>query len=542
MGGVLSCVNSPHALLGVLLLAVSPLCAQVSGLKTINPSLPAGGSNYADFASAVAALQLAGVNGPVVFEIYDDAGPFSAPMTFNTVNVSWATTTTSGINGSNGTAVLVLADWAGASVSNTVTFRAAPGEHPVLDATGLSMGIFWNGADYTTVEGLEIHGATFDAVSLYSEAQHGQILNAAVRRCRIHDCGGSGVVIYGNLPHPQNVLIESNFFWNLQQTNAGGFNTLARFGYVSWRRQNGLVLRSNTFAVTSAVGPQFAVLGVNPGSSSETAPANISNNVVVKFVAANRPILLLADIGTLSGIPQVLDYNCWFDATGAPLAHSGPSGMVSSLNLSAWRSVSAQELHSLSIDPQLIDPTQGNLHVANGSPAIGAASPTSAGTDIDGEVRDAAPDMGADEALLGQLPAVQALGSGSLNSAGSTALLSAPILPALGNTGFALVLDQAPAGTNAWVFASIGTAAQPLTIASGCEVWLDINSMLMLVQAGVAPLGPMLTSTAGSTAFTLPLPQDPMLAGLVLGVQACMLDSGVANGFALSNALRLTLN
>ncbi|MSR74780.1 MAG: right-handed parallel beta-helix repeat-containing protein [Planctomycetes bacterium] len=535
-------MNTPRALLCVLVLGSSFLCAQMSGLRTINPSLPSAGTNYADFASAVAALQSSGVNGPVVFEVYDDAGAFTAPMTFNTVNVVWTTTLPSIVAGANGTAVLVLADWAGSSALNTVTFRAAAGEHPVLDANGQSMGIFWNGADHTSVEGLEIRGAVYDAISIYSEAQHGQVINASVRRCRIHDCGGSGVVIYGNLPHPQNVLLESNFFWNLQQTNAGGFNTLARFGYVSWRRQNGLIIRGNTFAVTSAAGGLFAVLGSNPGSSNETAPISISDNIVIKYAAASRPILTLQDIGTQSGIPQVMDHNCWNDATGAPLAHSGPSGNVVSLNLNAWRSVSARELQSMDTDPQLIDPIQGNLHVAAGSAVIGAGTSGSSAMDIDGDVRDYAPDIGADEVTLGQLPAVQVLGAGSLNSSGAVALLSSPQLPTLGNTGFAMVLDQAPANTNAWVFASVGTAAQPVTIAAGCHVWLELQSMMILVQAGVAPLGPLPTSASGSTAFTLPLPQDPALAGLVLGMQAVMLDSGVANGFALSNALRLTLN
>ncbi len=527
--------------LSCLLLLAAGLLAQVSGALTLNPAQPAGGTNYADFASLVTALQ-SGIAGPVVVDVFDDGGPFTAPMLFSTTNVNWSTGQQPASVAANGTAVLVLAQFPGSSNLNTLTIRAAVGETPVLDATGLSMGVFWNGADHVTLEGLEIRGAMFDGVSMYSETQHGLIDGAAVRRCRIHACGGSGIVIYGNLPHPQNVLIESNFFWNLQQTNGGGFNTLARFGYVSWRRQNGLVIRGNTFAVTSAVGSQFAVLGTNPGSITETAPLVISDNIVLKLSGGARPTLMLPDIGTVSGIPASMNHNCWHDATGGVLALSGPGGAVASLTLQAWQSVAQRDGASVTADPQLIDVANGDLHLAMGSPAIGAGSTGYLAMDIDGELRDAAPDMGADECLTMQLPVVQALGAGSINSSGNTALLSTPLLPSIGNAGFAVMVDQVPAGANVWLFASIGTAAQGQTLAPGITLWLDLPSMLALSQAGVAPFGPLPAGVGGSTGFALPLPPDPALNGLVLGLQACLLDAGVAAGYAVSNGLRLTIH
>jgi hypothetical protein len=527
--------------LACLLLVTAGSLAQMSGTYTLNPALPASSTNFADFASLVGALQT-GVTGPVVVEVYDDGGPFTAPMTFNTMNVNWSTVSQPPTAAANGSAVLVLAPFPGASATNSILIRAAAGESPSLDATGLSMGVFWNGADHVALEGLEIFGATFDAVSMYSESQHGQIDTAAVRRCRLHDCGGAGVVIYGNLPHPQNVLVESCFLWNLQQTNAGGFNTLARFGYISWRRQNGLVIRGNTFAVTSAIGSQFAVLGANPGSVNETAPLVISDNVVVKLAGASRPMLLLPDIGTVSGVPSSMNHNCWHDATNGVLALSGPNAAVASLSLQAWQSVSQRDNASIVADPQLLDPANGNLHLATGSPAIGSGSPGFAATDVDGEQRDAAPDMGADECLVAQLPSVQSLGTGSLNSSGAAAILSSTQVPTLGNAGFAVVVDQLPQAANVWLFASIGTSAQGLTLAPGIELWLDLPSMLALSQAGVAPFGPLAAGPSGSTGFALPLPADPALNGLVVGLQACVLDNGVAAGFAVSNALRLTLH
>jgi hypothetical protein len=199
-----------------------------------------------------------------------DAGPFTESSPFVTANGQYPPSN----------AVLVLRDWPGASPVNRVTFRPAAGEAPVLDATGQAMGIFWGGADYVTVEGLDIANAIFDGISLYAETTHGVALDPIIRRCRIHDCGGGGVVVYGNSSMPVNTLIESNFFWGLQRTNAGAFNTTGRFGYVTTRRSTNTRVIHNTFLMDTGTGARCCAIGGNPGNATEQPFAEVSNNIV----------------------------------------------------------------------------------------------------------------------------------------------------------------------------------------------------------------------------------------------------------------------
>jgi hypothetical protein len=54
---------------------------------------------------------------------------------------------------------------------------------------------------------------------------------------------------------------------------------------------------------------------------------------------------------------------------------------------------------SITANPRFVDIVGGDFHIADGSPAIDAAKPLGVLDDIDGQLRDASPDIGADEAL-----------------------------------------------------------------------------------------------------------------------------------------------
>src|SRR5262249_15254522 len=155
---------------------------------------PASASNFPSLTAAVAALNAAGVAAPVFIDVYDDAGPYTEAFPFTTSNGPFPPST----------AGLAFAQWPGVSSRNRLTFRAGPGEAPVIDAAGNAFGVYWNGADEVTLEGFEIRNAPFDAISLYAEASVGQALDPVISGCRIHDCGGAGVCIYGNTPSPVN--------------------------------------------------------------------------------------------------------------------------------------------------------------------------------------------------------------------------------------------------------------------------------------------------------------------------------------------------
>src|SRR5262249_31053823 len=152
--------------------------AQLAGTYTINPLLPVSPTNFRSLTAAVNALNGQGVAGAVWFDVYDDAGPYTESFPFTTVNGAFPPQT----------AGLKVAQWTGVSSQNRVTFRAARGESPVIDATANAFGVFWNGADYVTLEGFEIENALFDGVSLYTEDPLTPVTDAVIRRCRIHHC------------------------------------------------------------------------------------------------------------------------------------------------------------------------------------------------------------------------------------------------------------------------------------------------------------------------------------------------------------------
>jgi hypothetical protein len=267
----------------------------------------------------------------------------------------------------------------------------------VFEAAGQAMGIFWNGADYVTVEGIEIRNAIFDGVSLFSESIHGQAFSPTIRRCTIHDCGATGVTIYGNSARPQNTLIENNFFYNLQINNGGSFSTTARFGYVSGRRHDFSRVIHNTFYVTNSAGSGFCVIGDLPSGGVGSHYAEVSNNIIVKTTNATRPIYSFPDNpAATSGIPAVLDSNCYYDISGGPFS----MGTVAAPDFATWVTASLKDTLSLNTDPMLVSPGTGDLHLSAVSPCIDASLlPTGVLDDIDGDLRGLTADIGADEAV-----------------------------------------------------------------------------------------------------------------------------------------------
>ena len=529
--------------LAALAFVSTPAACQLAGVYSVNPAAAPSPFNFTLLGSAVTALVAQGVAGPVTFEIFDDAGPYTESNPFVTANTggTWAPSD----------AVLTLGVWAGASAANRVRFQPAPGEQPVLDAAGRAMGVFWNGARFATIEGLEIRNAIFDGVNLYTEASHGQVLDAEILRCRIHDCGGVGVLVYGNTPNPTNTLIANNFFWNLQLAPNTGAFTFARSGYISTRRQINTRVLHNTFLVNTGSGTTFAALQTEPscGTACVDTFGEVANNIFVKSVAASRPIFRYKDLGALTGVPPIHDSNCFLDTSGGPFAERINSGNVATIDpdLASWNVATAADANSLAADPMLVDPASGDLHLQPASPCIGAAVTAAGGVlvDIDGEARSASPvtgffDIGADE--VGNLASITFVGTGCAGFAGLVPTLSAASLPTLGNAAFAFDVAQARPNAPSYLFASAGVSGTPFYLGSGCNLYLDLPSLITFIQIGVIPFGPLNTSPAGTASFPFPIANAPALAGFSFAAQAMVIDGAVPLGITVTNALSVVVN
>jgi hypothetical protein len=138
-------INPPSATTPPTTLNQYKQLASMSGIYTIDNTLPTGGSNFNNFTDAVNVLNAAGLTGPIVFNVIADQ--------------SWAMTCPA----SPDNYAIKIANLT-ASETNTITFQKfGTGENPVLNITGTSSssdkGIWINGSDYVTFDGIDIMDA-----------------------------------------------------------------------------------------------------------------------------------------------------------------------------------------------------------------------------------------------------------------------------------------------------------------------------------------------------------------------------------------------
>lgn len=136
------------------LLVGGSLQAQLSGVYTINSSLPASGTNYTSFSAAATDLATNGVSGAVTFNVA--AGSY--------------------------TDILYLPAITGASATNTITFDGGDSATTTLayDATAGTQNavILLDGADHVSIKNMKItHSGTDDAwgIRLANRAEHNMI-------------------------------------------------------------------------------------------------------------------------------------------------------------------------------------------------------------------------------------------------------------------------------------------------------------------------------------------------------------------------------
>lgn len=512
-------MHFPHLLSVSLLALSSTLTAQMSGTYLINPLLPLGAQTFPTFADATAALASQGIGGPVEFLVYDDGGDYTESNPFVTSNGQFGVTSD---------AVLTMTQWTGASASNRVTFRAAPGERPVLDATGRSIGVFWGGADYVTLEGLEICNAGFDGISLYSEASHGTALDPIIDRCRIHHCNGTAVTVYGNSSQPANTLIQNCTMWSCQQTGGGAFGTTGRFGYICSRRSNGTRIVHNTFFVDTLFNnSSYCVIGARPSSVNEAPFAEISNNIIFKLVSSSAPIFRFhAATGSNVPLPPICDSNCFFDASQGTFALHGDGAAQTAATFGDWQLLGV-DTNSFDQDPLFRDAANADFHLMLNSPCRDTSTVATGVThDFEGQPRAAMNDIGADETSLADYVRI---GQGCAGTGGVAPELDLWSWPFLGNQEFTVGFENAQPNAIVGLFGSLGVNAGGAPIGAGCSAFLDPSSFVALSAST--------TSAAGSTSIVLPLPANPAFIAFNIGYQGLVLDAGAPLGFTVTNGI-----
>jgi len=133
------------------------------------------------------------------------------------------------------------------------------------------------------------------------------------------------------------------------------------------------------------------------------------------------------------------------------------------LTLANWRTATAQDANSISVDPQFVNPTGTaatlNLHIACGSPARNSGIPIAGiTTDFDNDTRNATtPAIGADEPILSSPTALSAV-SRKVHGATGSFDVNLPL------SGLAGIESRSGGGSNAYQI--VFTFSSPVNVAS----------------------------------------------------------------------------
>lgn len=373
---------------GLRLPAVS---GEYNGPKVLlrHGTLDVGGGNmdFTTIAEAVAFLKTCGMDGHVVLNIF--GGTYAHSGTNDLTISSLSTQTTAYISGLG---------------TYNLTFRAAPGQTPVIAPVGTSTRAFaLVAANNVTVEGLTIVCGTGQPINInYSGVIYPT--DVIIRNNKITWTGTSSTpAIYAG--YTQNLLIEGN---TVTTTGAAGVGiTLQRTMLPATVRNNAIYSPASTYygvyhqgATATDAMEYWYNNSISMGATGSTCFmfTNLYRNFVLKNnifyqAGSGATAACLKTTTTTWACPVTSDYNIYW-SNGSCATNSSASVAYS---YAAYRALcSSVEQHSQNCNPGFVD---NALHIATTSCANGTGTPVSGVTlDRDGEIRSlSTPDVGADE-------------------------------------------------------------------------------------------------------------------------------------------------
>jgi cysteine-rich repeat protein len=218
--------------------------------------------------------------------------------------------------------------------------------------------------------------------------------------------GGTRIVIEKNVVHDSNIGIEI-------ASEHGGKDTsevIVRSNFVYRSHSIGIgmggydQMRGSTVDCVVAHNTLYDNDTDHSGGGEILLQFDVRDNVIENnIVYANSQNQFIAnEFSQTSG--NTIDHNIYFSAGGAAASQWVWTGDYYE-GFAAWQAGTGNDANSLFVDPLLVSPATGDLHLSGASPAVGAAvALADAGTeDIDGgpRVSGAAADIGADELACG---------------------------------------------------------------------------------------------------------------------------------------------
>jgi parallel beta-helix repeat protein len=268
-----------------------------------------------------------------------------------------------------------------------LTLGAVEGESPVVQAEGQSTpAVSLTSARNVIVKGLTMNG--YYGLRMYYTGNDSGCQNCSIagnningsyygtyiyRGCNnvfagniVRTSGYYGLYWYG---YPEGSM-HDNYVYNNMVISSYGYGYGAYFYY-----HDGL-----HFLYNSMLGKWYYSLYLYCSDNCQ-----LRNNTLCN--AINSPSYPVARLDMCDSLRS--DYNCWW-----PGDSLGP--VINGMTLEEWREFSGQDSHSIQLDPLFVSET--DLHLQAMSPCIDIGTPIPGIIDdIDGELRDSTPCIGADE-------------------------------------------------------------------------------------------------------------------------------------------------
>jgi hypothetical protein len=268
--------------------------------------------------------------------------------------------------------------------------------------------VWLKGIDITYANGALIYRNKINNLLPTSSAAIGIELGAGVKQTRVYAntidsigtsstsvTGAYGIAITGTTTNGvDSILIYNNFITSIASNNAGA-GVLNVINGIRIAGGNKIYVDNNSVYLQGT----YTGVGLSASCMVSTADATniyVRNNVLINTLSNTNPTARSYAIYTALGVTlNEINNNAYYTA-GTSSALSMISG-VEYTNMNGLRQATMQDQNSLFYLPNFI--SNKNLHIPTGLSGIeSAALPlTYITTDIDGDVRQATPDIGADE-------------------------------------------------------------------------------------------------------------------------------------------------
>lgn len=219
------------------------------------------------------------------------------------------------------------------------------------DGIGAESGERW------AVIGCDIHHNGGDGVDLGSRnSLYGIFYAGVVDRCKVHHNGMEGVKLWTS-GYVQNTAIYRNGLTGIDLVYSGEYMVL-----------NSLV------AFNSIENRAYSLVAGYPEPEPLAPQDDLRVRVYSSIFAFNGPRDEPVGIYIGAGVEFVEDHNIWYSRADSEIWLEGEQRDVTREDIAsgAWTRATGNGAHSLTVDPEFVDPESDDYHLSPGSPAIDA--------------------------------------------------------------------------------------------------------------------------------------------------------------------------